>query len=224
MKQSKMIGQYLALVFEVLAYAKLGGIASSYAGLKVPASETKPSYETTWPYSTALKGGGANRPASFGAPIQANIQSAWIAMMNQLNILGLKMNVMPDRIIAGPKYQFDLRVLLNSAWYPSVPGSAGTAGSLGAINPIQGLANLSISRFVFDNAGLADGSSKAWYLVDSSVPASIIQMRQGPVMEQEAPNAGAAFERDVVRFKGSVRGNADFVEPRFFYQGNDGSV
>jgi hypothetical protein len=223
-KQAKLLGQYLKLVNEVLAYGKLGGVKSQYSNLIVPASETKPSYEGSWPYSTAMKGGGANRPASFAAFTQASIQNGFIALMNQLNILGLKMAVQPNRLIIGPKYKFDAAVLLHSGYYPSGAAAAGSTGGAFAVNPIEGIAQLTVSRFMFDQSGKADGSSKAWYLMDDSVPAFLVQIREAASVVQEAANAGAAFERDVIRFKGRTRCNADFIEPRFFYQGSDGSV
>ena len=223
-KQTKLLGQYLKLVLEVLSYAKLSGLAGAYSNLSVPASETKPSYETTWPYSTALKGGGSNRPAAFALFGQSAIQDGYIALLNQLNILGLKMAVQPNRLIIGPKYRFDAAVLLNSAYYPSGAAAAGATGGAFSINPIEGLAALTVSRYMFNHLGVADGSSKAWYLVDDSVPAFLVQVREGASVVSEAANAGAAFERDVIRFKGRTRANADFIEPRFFYQGNNGSA
>jgi hypothetical protein len=51
-----------------------------------------------------------------------------------------------------------------------------------------------------------------------------MQLREGVAVEQEAVNAGTSFEEDTYRYKGSMRGNADFVDPRWFWQGNDGSV
>lgn len=223
-KQTKLLGQYLKLVLEVLAYGKLSGVAGAYSNLSFPASETKPSYEGAWPYSTALKGGGANKPAAFGTFNQANIQGGFIGLMNQLNILGLKMAVQPNRLIIGPKYRFDAAVLLHSAYYPSGAAAAGNTGGAFAVNPIEGIAALTVSRYLFDQTGKADGSSKAWYLLDDSVPAFLIQVREAASVVQEAANAGAAFERDVIRFKGRTRCNADFIEPRMFWQGNDGSV
>lgn len=224
-KQVSLIGEYLKLVLEVLVYGKLASVASmQYANMSVPASETAPSYEASWPWSTALRGGGATKPASFGAPIQANIRSAQIALMNQKNLLGLKMMINPNRLLVGPTYHFDLAVLLNSAYYPSVQGTAGTTGTNFAINPLKGLFNLTVSRFMFKNDGTVDGTSTAWYLVDDSKPWMICQIREAASVVAENPASGQSFDRDIIRFKGYTRANADILDSRFAYQGSDGSV
>lgn len=225
-KQVALMGEYAKLALEVLAMAKLASVSGmSYGDMSVPVSETQPTEESTYPWSTSLVGGGANRPSAYGALIQQNVQTGFIGLMNQKNKLGLKMMVRPDRLIIGPSLRFDAAVLLNSAWHPSVPSAtAGAVGYTNAINPIQGLANLTVSRFMFKQDGTVAGDSKAWYLVDSNVPWFVLQLRQAAEVLQENPSAGESFDRDVIRFKVSLRANADHIDPRFAWQGNDGSV
>jgi phage major head subunit gpT-like protein len=224
-KQASLIGEYLKLVLEVLCYGKLASVSGmAYAGMSIPVSETQPSTESTYPWSTALRGGGANRPSSYGALSQANIQSAQIALMNQKNLLGLKMMINPNRIIISPAKHFDLSVLLNSAYYPSGAATAGAVGGAFAINPMKGLANATVSRFMFANDGTVSGNSTAWYLCDDSKPFFVAQVREAASVIQENPASGQSFDRDIIRFKGQTRCNADFIDPRFIYQGNDGSV
>lgn len=220
------MADYAALVWEVYAYGKLNSIAagSVYGGLNVPASETKPAVESTYPWATAFsQGGGSTRPASFGVMTTANIQSAYVALEEQLNLQGLKMNVKPDKIICSPFYRFTLATILNSNYYPAGAQSAGVTGGALAINVLQGIADPVVSRFVFDNLG-SSSNSKAWYVMDSSKPAFIVQIREAAKITQENPESGAGFERDIYRWKLSLRGNADFIDPRFFFQGSDGSV
>lgn len=229
-QQASLLGEYMKLVQEVLVYGKLASVSGGvkYAQLAVPASETKPLDETAaYPYAPAsapMLGGGYNRPASFGALNQANVQIAKIGLMNINNKLGLKMNVDGNRLLCGPANMFNAQVLLNSSYYPSAAGTAGTVGAPFAINPIKGIADLTISRFIFSNTGAIDGNSTAWYLCDDSKPFFVLQMREAMVVEQEATNAGASFDRDIVRYKARARMNADFIDPRFIWQGNDGSV
>lgn len=219
------MSDYAALVWEVYAYGKLNSVSgTSYGGLVVPTSETKPSTESSYPWSTAFSaGGGATRPSSFGAMSVANIQSGFTALEEQLNLQGLKMNVMPDKIICSPYYRWTLAQILNSNFYPAGAQSAGVTGGALATNVLQGIADPVISRFVFDNAG-SSSNSKAWYILDSSKPAFIVQIREAAKVTQENPESGAGFERDIYRWKLSLRGNADFIDPRFFWQGSDGSV
>lgn len=223
-KLSGLMGQYARQVLEVLAYGKLASASNmSYAGLDVPTSETKPASEANYPWSTALVGGGATRPASYAALSQAAIQSAFIALMNQKNLLGLKMGVQPDTLLISPVYNFDLAVLLNSAYYPT-GATAGQTGGAFSINPLEGIATKVVSRFMVDNLGSFAGNSKRWILCDSKVPAFVVQVREAAVVEVENPLSGRSFDSDVVRFKLRTRANADWIDPRFFFQGSDGSV
>lgn len=229
-QQAGLIGEYLKLVLEVLAYAKLASSTSTmqYGDMTVPATETQPASETNYPYATAaasFQGGGFNRPASFGLLNQANLQTAFQAQMNQKNLLGLRLLVQPNRIICGPRYRFDVAVLLNSSYYPT-GATAGSTGGAFSINPLQSIAQATVSRFIFrrDTGALDDGTSTPWWLVDDTKPWFIIQVREGALVSQENPESGESFDRDIVRFKGSTRCNADFIEPRFAWLGNDGSV
>ena len=223
-KMSGLLGQYAKQVLEVLAYGKLASVSNmSYGNIKIPVSETKPSTESSYPWSTALVGGGATKGASYGALNQANIQSAFIALMNQKNLLGLKMQVQPDTIICSPHYNFDLKTLLHSAYYPT-GATAGATGGAFSINPIEGIAKPVVSRFVFDQNGSVNADSKAWFVADSKVPAFVVQIREAAVVELENPASGMSFDRDTVRFKVRIRANADFIDPRFFFIGSDGSV
>lgn len=223
-RQVGLMAEYAKQLLEVYVYGKLQSVAGmKYSNISVPVSETKPSTESSYPWSQAFVGGGSNRPASFAALSQAAIQAGIIGLMNQKNLLGLKMSVQPKKAIIAPHYRFDLATLLHSGYYPTgaTPGATGGAFS---INPIEGILDMVCSRFVFDNNGSVAGDSKSWYLVDSSVPFFVTQVKEAAVVEQENPEAGESFTRDIVRFKMRIRGNADFIDPRFAWLGSDGSV
>lgn len=234
-KQASLLGEYAKLAMEVIVYAKLagnfaGGVFAQYAEMTVPHTETQESNEVNgYPFSSAsaggLFGGGVNRPNTFGVLNQANIQAGFIGLMNQVNILGLKMSVDPDTIMIGPTYRFDLAVLLNSSFYPSVPSATpGATGANFGINPIESIAKAVISRFMFTNTGTVTGASTGWYICDSKKPFFTVQLREAAAVEQEAPTSGQSFDRDIIRFRVSTRGNADYIDPRFAWQGSDGSV
>lgn len=220
--------EYAALVWEVYAYGKLASISggSTYGGLTVPASETKPSTETTYPWNSAgfAAGGGITRPSTFLAMNQANVQTGFTQLENQLNLQGLKMSVMPDTITCGPYNRWTLATLLNSNFYPSGAASAGAVGGALATNVLKGIAKPVISRFVFDNTGVSSSNSKAWYIMDTSKPWFVVQIREAAHVTQENPESGDSFSRDILRWKLRLRGNADFIDPRFAWQGDDGSV
>lgn len=229
-QQAGMMGEYIKLLTEVLVYAKLqspsGG--SQYLNFRIPASETQPADQSgayPWrPASTPFTGGGFNRPASYGALNQANIQTGIQSLMGQKNLLGVIMAVTPNRLICSPKYNFDTAVLANSAYYPSGAAAAGSTGGAFAINPLKGVFDISVVRYIVDQTGAVNPLANTWALVDSSKPWFVLQQREAAVVEQEAPNSGKSFEFDQVRFKVRARMNADFIDPRFAWLGNDGSV
>ena len=226
--QSGMLGEYLQLLSEVLCYGKLQSVANmEYAGFQVPVSETKPSYETNYPWTTSAApfvGGGFNRPVAYGALTQGNVQTGTQALMQQKNLLGVNMMVNPSRILISPFYRFDAAILLNSSYYPSGAAAAGAVGGAFSINPLQGLADLTVTRFMPDQNGVFAANSKAWFLVDGTKPWFQMLVKVPVAVEQENPMSGESFNRDIYRFKANTRMNADFVDPRFAWQGSDGSV
>lgn len=224
-RQAGLMGEYMKLLTEVLCYGKLASVANmKYLDYTVPVSETKPTEESVYPWSTSLVGGGFNRPASYQAFSQAAIQTGMQQLMIQKNKLGIIMNVTPNRILISPNFAFDAAVLLNSAYYPSGAAAAGSTGGAFAINPIKGIADLTVARYMFDHLGASGNNSKAWYIVDDSKPWFILQVRESASVTQENPQSGNSFELDEIRFKVSGRMNADVIDPRFAWRGNDGSV
>lgn len=222
--QGKYMGEYLRLVMEVYVYGKLASPSggATYQQLTVPVSETKPADEATYPWSTALIGGGRTRPDTFAVFNQANIQAADIILMNQRNMLGIKMMAKGSRILVGPANKFAAAVLLNSSFFPTAQASG--TGTFQSINPIQGLYNLTVARFMCDQNGSFDSNSSAWYLVDDTKPFFVVQVTEPIVMEQEDPRSGESFERDIIRFKARTMFNCDLIDPRFAVQYNNGSV
>jgi hypothetical protein len=225
---ASLLGQYLKTLTEVLVYGKIASVANmQYADYSIPTSETKPSNEANWPWaapSAPLIGGGVTRPAAYGLPGVDTFQAAQVQLISQKNLQGLKMGIVPDTIIHGPQLAFTIATLLNSQFYPINTGTAGAIGGLASVNPVKGLYEPICSAFMFKQDGTVNGDSKAWYVTDKKKVSFLVQLRDAVQVEQEAPNSGASFERDIYRFKGSMRGNADFVDARFWFQGNDGSV
>jgi len=209
------MGENSAIVEEAWTYARLIGSATTFGGDAIPASETKPADETFWPWSTTLVGGGSNRPVAY-APLTADgFNAARVALLNQLDLLGNPLLVMSDTLIVSPEDESRARTLLNSAYFPAVPSA--TPGDLGAsfgMNPFQGQANLIVSRFM---------PSGAWAL--GQAQRGLIFQRRDPVeIMQENPQAGPAFSQDVYRFRSRARWNVDWIDPRFWFLGNDGTA
>ncbi len=77
---------------------------------------------------------------------------------------------------------------------------------------------------MFNQLGSVNSDSKAWYITDSTKPWFVLQMREAASVSQENPLAGESFDRDILRWKMRVRLNADFIDPRFAWQGSDGTT
>lgn len=235
MKNAKTLGEYMRLAVEVVVYGKLAAVATGcqYSNLKVRPPEMKPSYETGsgFPFvaSGGLYGGGTNRPATYGLLNLDNVRIARQTLHQQKNQLGLKMEMMPDTILCGPHYELDSATLAHSVYYPVTPSaSAGAVGGIHSNNPLVGKFDTIVSKYHFGATGVVDdGTGTMWYHLDkkrTGAGGMIVQMRTAAEVINEAANSGESFERDLIRFKARSRFNAEILEPRFIYRGNDGSV
>jgi hypothetical protein len=133
--------------------------------------------------------------------------------------------VNPKLLTISPYKQFDAAVLMQSSLNPTAAAtSAGAIGGAYAINPIKSILDINVSRFVFDNTGSANGQSSAWYIMDSTKPWFVNQLRDPGSVIMENPESGESFDRKVVRHRLDIRLNMDFIDPRFVWQGSDGSA
>jgi len=165
-------------------------------------------------YSTTI----GNKPASYVALTQAALENADIALMSIRDPLGNRMLVTPGVLVVSSKDKFNSAKLLNSTLQPSIPGASGetigNAASQGTgwtmtVNPLQGLYQLSMSRFL----GIGD-----WFLMEArtSFP---FQERDPLEIVQENPQSGASFERDEYRWRVRRRYQTALVESRYVYAG-----
>lgn len=219
-QRAKDIGENMRILEDAWFFQRFIGTAGDYAGDPIPASQT---YSTVWAPATApLAGGGYNRPASYLAFTPANLQLADLALMQQLDLLGNKMLVNPNTLLVGTSNKFSARTLLNSEWYPSnatvkIGGGAGADSTLGvafARNVMEGLYNLVVSRFL---------PAKAWSIGEAG-KGIVFQRRDALEIIQENPASGMAFSNDVFQFRSRARWEPDWVDPRFWFLGNDGTI
>jgi len=214
-QRSADMGENMAILEEIWAYARFIGLASSYAGDPIPASETKPANETAWPFSTSFVGGGANRPATYVRFGKDALIAAWKQLVVQKDLLGNIMSVRPDTILCSREDYFDVSLILNSQYYPSVPSTTtGATGAPFASNELKGIANVVMSPYLPDKAW-AFGQAGRGFVFQRRDPLEIIQ---------ENPSSGMAFEQDEFRFRSRSRWDCDWVDPRFWFLGDDGTV
>lgn len=170
-------------------------------------------------YTTAI----GNLNSGGGQLSQPFVEAADIALTEMLDPLGNKMLVNPDTLLVSVADKFNGAKLLNSALQPSVPGASGqtasTASSGGTgwtmtVNPLQGLYNLKVDRFM-PTAGINSGFGKAFLL--EAKKSIVFQDRDPLEVMQEAANAGASFERDIYRYRARRRYAAAVIESRYLY-------
>jgi hypothetical protein len=160
-----------------------------------------------------------NRPSAYAALAQPGLEAADIALSDMLDPVGQRIFVKPSILLATPADKFNAAKLLNSSLQPSVPGAAGqtantaTSGLTGwtmTTNPLQGLYNLKISRFL---------PSGYWFLIEPKT--SIVWQDRDPLeLTMEARDAGRSFERDEYRWRVRRRYQVAVLEYRYIFCGN----
>lgn len=212
-QRSRDIGDNMAIIEDAWAFQRFIGTAGTYGGDTIPASQTFPS----GPFTT----GQGNRPASYVTFTSGAVQTAKIALDNMLDLLGNKMLVNPNTILVAPDNQFSAATLMNSTFYPSTATiKAGGGGdtligaSYGVENVLKGLFNVVVSRFM---------PAKSWALGEAG-KGLVFQMRSALEVIQENPQAGSSFTLDMYQYRARARWGVDWVEPLFWYLGDDGTV
>lgn len=214
-QRASQVGENMALLEEIWVYQRFIGTVGEYLGDPIPESKTRPANEPSWPFSTSFIGGGRNRPTTYARFSRAALIEAWQGLYQQRDLLGNRLLVQPDTILVSPIDHFDALTILNSTYFPSVPSTtAGATGVQFAQNVLQGLANLVTSRYLPDRAWAYGQAGRGF----------IFQRRDPMELIQENPTAGAAFEQDEYRFRARARWEPDWLDPRLWWLGSDGSV
>jgi hypothetical protein len=84
----------------------------------------------------------------------------------------------------------------------------------GLVNPLAGRYTVYSSPFI---------EPKAWLLGDFK-RGFVFQRRDPLEIIQENPNSGMGFEQEIYAFRARERFEADWIEPRVAWLGDDGSV
>ena len=225
-QRAAQIGEDLRIIEDINAIGKLVATGLTYGVVTVDPSP----YSTVdvlgnvvnAVYSTAV----GNLATSTGGLSQPLLETAEIALVTMLDPLGNNMLVIPDTLIFSPADNFNAPKILKSAYQPSIPGfpavtlAQGVPGSTGwteTYNPLYGRYQMIMSRYL-PTTGL-DSTNGAWYLGQKN-RGLVFQRRDAIEVVQEAPNSGQSFEKDAYRFRGRDRFVVDWVECRFWYQGN----
>lgn len=222
------LGSAMRVLEEAYVAGRIHGTAFTVGGDSYPASNVSTvnanGTTITTPFSVNLYATSVgNRPATYTQLSFPSLKTGFTALLNGVNPKGVKMMIRPDTLLVSSQDVVNVRTFLNSTWYPAVQGlggetansaTSGVAGSNSANNPFKGMLNAASNLFL---------PSWAWYLVQSN-RGPVFQRRDPMEIVQENPQAGASFQNDVYRFRSRSRWEFEWIDPRFWYEGNDGSV
>lgn len=204
------IGEGFRIFEEIYVVSRLFAAARTEEDVDVPAS----TYDSGSVFTTGI----GNRPNSFVRLSQAGLEAAHIAMRKMKDPLGRKFLVVPSVLITSPEDELEAVRILNSPLMANVVNGSDSQGSPTAsamrVNPMQGKYTPYSSPFV---------KSYAWMIGDPK-RGFVFQRRDPMEVTQENPASGLSFAQEVYAFRARSRFEADWVEPRFAYLGNDGSV
>lgn len=228
--RANALGKGQRLIEEIYVAGRMMGLTDyTIANFVVPASNWR-GYNSlgtaiSTPYATNLYDAThGNRPGSYAALNVITFKQGVAALMNALDQNGIKILVQPNHLVVSTQDAINTRTLVESDFWPAVQGLSGqqnntaTSGSLsgmGAKNVFKGLVSFSVNFYFKD---------WAWNLTEKKSEAAAFQRRDPMEIVQENPLSGASFEQDVMRYRSRSRWEFDYIDPRFFWLGNDGSV
>jgi hypothetical protein len=195
------LGEGFRVFEEIYVISRIFGAARSEEGVDVPQSTLD-----SGNVYTVAKG---NRPSSFARLSATTLEAAHVALRSIVDPTGRKFLVTPTVLLVSPIDEFEAWRLINS---PNTGGS--TTSPAGFVNPLQGRYTVWSSPFV---------PSKAWAVGDFK-RGFVFQRRDPLEIIQENVQSGFSFAQEVYAFRARERFEADWVESRFAYLGDDGSV
>lgn len=164
-----------------------------------------------------------NRPATFTQLTFPAMKTGITALLNALDPLNVKIAAMPDTVLVSSQDFVNVRTFLNSTYYPSPLGlgtdtggapSPGVAGGTFSQNPINGMLQAQENIFL-----------PAWAWAMGEARKGMIFQRRDPMeIIQENPQAGESFQTDTYRFRSRSRWEAEWIDSRFWFLGNDGTI
>jgi hypothetical protein len=227
--RAQSLGEAQRIIEEIYVAGRMQGLSNyTVADFVVPASQ----YQTrnaagttiTTPFSVNMyTTGSGNRPAAFAQLNTITFKQGMTALMNALDPKGIKILVRPNHLVVSTQDALNVRTLVESDYWPAVQGLSGqtastaTAGGLAgafAKNVFKGLVSFSVNYFYRD---------WAWSLMEKK-KGPVFQRRAPMSVVQEVPNSGDSFDLDSIRWRSRSRWEFDFVDARFVWLGNDGSV
>jgi hypothetical protein len=187
---------------EIYVLSRLFGSTTSQEGVDIPTT----SYGTL--FSTTI----GNKPSAYGLLSQTTLETAHVKLRQITDPTGRKFVVIPRLLVTSVEDELEATRIIGSPLMANDTSSAGSAAL--RINPLSGRYTPLSSPFI---------AARAWGLGDPK-KGMVFQRRDPIEITQEIPGSGDSFKKEIWAFRIRSRWEADWVEPRFFYLGNDGSV
>jgi len=204
--RSADLGEGFRIFQEIYVLSRLLGLTRTEEGVKVGPSTYTGTAGTGVVFSTLY----GNRPAAYSVLSATSLESAHTNARRIVDPTGRKFLHVPTQLLVSPEDEFTALRLMNSTIMPIT--STGTFS--GQINPLYGRYTVFVSPFI---------PAKAWLIGDPK-RGFVFQRRDNLEIVQEDPRSGNSFIMEVYAFRARERWEADWVEPRFAYLGNDGTV
>lgn len=204
----------------------IGSQASAQVGSDtIPASETQSSVWST-SLSAGVRGTVSNKLTAYAAFSELNLQTLDVLAMNMYDLNGNRILVNPNMLLTGTSIKFAAEILVGNAngyFASTVPdslvntggkSSTSNIGTSFAKNVMAGRYEVVTNRFLPATA----------YGIMEKGKGLVVQLRVPVELVMEDPNAGESFRRDAYVWRSRARFNADWIDPRFAFLGNDGTV
>lgn len=204
------IGEGFRIFEEIYVLKRLFGAAATEEGVEVAAS----SYDSGNVFTVAI----GNRPGSYARLSQTTLEAAHVAMRKMVDPLGRKFLVVPNVLLVSVDDEMEAIRILNSPNMANVVTSGTVQGTNTAtaqrVNPLMGKYTPYASPFIRQYAWMVGDMKRGF----------VFQRRDPMEVTQENPASGQSFQQEVYAFRARSRFEADWVEPRFAYLGNDGTA
>jgi hypothetical protein len=211
----------------------LGAASTDFAPTAIAASswtgENAVGTAITTPFSTDLYttpqdlAPVGNRLATYAQLSFPGLLTAFQGLRRAKDPLGQAMVVIPDTLLVSTFDEINGRMLTQSPAFPATQGRGGETvsnavsgffrGPFG-MNPVQGEFALVVNIHLKSGAW-AVGQGGRGYIMQRRDPMEIVQ---------ELPQSGDSFTTDAYRFRSRSRWEQDWIDPRFWFLGNDGSA
>lgn len=160
-----------------------------------------------------------NRPVAYAQLTYGGVLDGVQRLRRAVDPLGVPMVVTPNKILVSSFDEFNVKSLLNSTSFPAVPPATGGAdvGKMGGTfmeNPLRGQFTPTMNIHLLPGTWAVGEGNKGF----------CFQRRDPLEIAQEVPNSGESFDTDSNRFRSRARWEQDWIDPRFWDLGNDGTA